>query len=86
MANLDNAKMIKDQDSWPQWPFLPVKRRAVGGGFPETGLIAADPDYRKGIINVYKANLFNLPQDPTGVEKITYQTVDAVLADGWVVD
>ena len=79
-----DIQMIKRPDEWPQWPFLPIKKYADGGGWPKMAIIqASDP------CTIIEANLFNLPKaegDFKALPRKTYQSVEDVVTDGWVVD
>jgi len=81
----NDQDMIKHPDAWPQWPYLPVKRRKGAKATLECGVIYEGT----GIKTVRVANLFALPteyQDFLTLPKYEYDSVDALLADGWVVD
>jgi hypothetical protein len=73
-----DVEMINDPDSWPLYPFLPVKNRklyesAVHSAF---GVIAADEPTK------VKINTLDIKTPAF----IAYPTVEALVADGWVVD
>lgn len=78
----DHKWMILNQDAWPQWPRLPVKRTSAEpmfGIIPGTGLAS---DYEDGApIKVLTGVMFLPPEG-----EIAYETVDALLDDGWEVD
>jgi hypothetical protein len=82
----DERVFIADPGLWPHWPFLPVKRPTKDGGDVEVGVLyATDEPWR----HVYRRNLLMLP--PTRAEflaldKHEYDSLDALLADGWIVD
>lgn len=68
---------------WPRWPLLPVKRYGTEP-MAETGLIQADDK-----TTVIFGNLFDLPKtakDWKALKRITYDSIEALLADGWKVD
>lgn len=87
-------QILKDEDFWPMWPFLPVKRYYKDQE-QELGVIWAGAKFDVTICNV-----FALPGDPTdrkGIRKLrveefkripahTYLNVEDVVKDGWVVD
>ena len=84
----DDKEMIENPDRWPCSPFLPVKR----DGWKQDNF--ANPKHL-GIIHaarttvVIKTNFAMLAQ--LGVEELVercsvYDSVDALLADGWMVD
>ncbi len=75
----DDLSFIKDPNQWPQWPQLPVKRYVNG---MEVGVII---EVRTGVEPVvYLKNLYTRFTDDT--PKLTYGSIDELLADGWMVD
>ena len=79
----NDRDMILTPTEWPMF-YLPLKRRMPEGGFPEIALLrsaSTDPE----AIRIVEKNMSLY--GPLGtVETLTYPTVDALLADGWVVD
>jgi hypothetical protein len=86
----EDRQMMLTPESWPLWPLLPVKRYEFGkvGGGPECATL-----YDNGVNKPYQ--LYHEPvdalllmsaqqmaQQPTKM----YNSVDALLEDGWVVD
>jgi len=76
--------LVNDEDRWPHWPVLPVKRYREGD-MPDLGVIVA------GRSTVYLVNLFQLQTGPLGpqlegVEKRDYANREALIADGWIGD
>lgn len=79
-----DKKMISNPLDWPSWPFLPIKRWQENASQLETALI-----YVKDPLRVVTGNLFHLPKDYEKFRElpaVEYDTIDAILADGWVVD
>jgi hypothetical protein len=78
MVEFDHVAFMKDQDKWPTWPRLPIKRKR-SEGWPELGLLigGAGP-------NVYLANLFEKAIDTTKV--IEYDSYEDLFNEGWRVD
>ena len=77
-------EMMQNPDSWPRWPFLPLIRRTKGlRPFGEEGLLY-DDNVNK--FTVYFANLFMLPENLAAFASKTYESYEAILADGWEVD
>ena len=74
-----SKQMILDPDQWPCWPRLPMKRIIKAGDWPELGFINAS-EY-----SVIYQTLLYAEITPT-TKKITYKNIDAMLADGWIVD
>lgn len=79
----DSLAKLKNPESWVAWPVLPMIR-----GPEECGLVLATVADRPVI---YMQNLFALqggllmPQ-LEGCATHVYETLEAMLADGWVVD
>lgn len=71
---------------WPYWPVLPVKKNPIFedgncGVLLDTGNIMGKPVVKPV---VYLTNLYVL--DIKNCPKKEYESIDAMLADGWVVD
>lgn len=84
----DDLEMMRSPDRWPCWPVLPLKRYDGKDrcGFPSTGLIAELDGVPR--FTVFDGNLFQRPlcfDDPKTV-RYDYDSFEAMLADGWVVD
>ena len=87
----EDKRMIDEPQWWPAWPLLPVKRPVqVDGGYQtECGVVrdkraAFNDEPWPGTITV-RLSLLGLPvtkETPTQ----EYESVDAMLNDGWVVD
>ena len=76
--------MMQQPDTWPRWPFLPLIRRTKGlKPFGEEGLLYDDGEHK---FTVYFANLFMLPQNLATCASKTYESYEAIVADGWEVD
>lgn len=76
---MDDLKMMKNPDSWPNWPQLPVKRNR-NGHTAECGIMYENSR------NVILTNMFASVEERQAANQISYDTYDAALADGWVVD
>lgn len=68
--------MLRNPDDWTFWPFLPVKRN----GGKELGYILA------GELRVYHTNLFSDKPRILEASYTSYESFEALLADGWRVD
>jgi len=83
MPNEDLAReldMMTSPQKWPQWPQLPVKRHRDGQS--DFGVMVEDVG---GVVpDVYRKNLFQKFTQDT--PKTSYESMDALLADGWRVD
>ncbi len=73
-----NILFIKDLNRWPRWPYLPIKR-SVSSGWPELAFLYADNNTL-----VQRANNPFWPGSEG--ESTTYESVEALVADGWKVD
>lgn len=78
---MNDLQMMQNQDDWPRWPILPVKRR-VKNSSPECAVMVAG----EGPV-VRKIGLYDLTQE--SIEKApkeTFPTFQALVAAGWIVD
>ncbi len=81
----DHLAMVKDQDRWPCWPYLPVKRRDKNMESKNLGILWIGT----GGLIVHHTYLFGMPktiEEFKAMPKTEYQTHEAMLADGWEVD
>lgn len=88
----DDAQMIRSPGLWPRWPVLPVKKP----GFWEDqsgkkmGVIFDEPrDKGWRIIHVNLYAVGTMPEEKwkkVCSEATRYESLEALLADGWVVD
>lgn len=78
-------RLILNPDEWPVWPFLPVKRKDSSLENKNLGFLV-DEHKKDGKLTVYHGMLFNTPMKLKELPKSTYDDVDALLADGWVID
>lgn len=80
MDEKDTIKFIHAVDNWPQWPWLPVKRHQSSG--LQTGVI-----YGGKKTEIRNVNLFALTRESWEAAEVhEYHSVEALVADGWVVD
>jgi len=82
----DDAEMICNPQFWPSFVVLPLKRR---NAFEERNLGLLFDEPREAGYRVFLTNMFMLPmpkEEFDKVERINYPSVEALLADGWVVD
>ncbi len=87
MTESESRVLLLDVANWPRWPLLPMKKynSAQPGEFPIMGMINADDEVNEeDRITVYIDNIFS--DRESGGETMRYINVDAMLADGWVVD
>lgn len=86
MSNQEDIRFLKDPGSWINWPVMPVKKYGGQGGWPKTGIVVDG-----GGPVVYEKNMFELVTGPIMEQvadstKHEYPTMEAMVADGWVVD
>ena len=90
MRKFDDKKMVQNPASWPCWPLLPLKRRKGNGEWPDLGFVVeAEGHYPKlsnGKITLFAEPMPYEPKDLKDIKQVTYDSVDALLADGWIVD
>lgn len=81
-TQLDHKRMIEREGDWPNWPVLPLKntkrREPDVPSMPLLGVIVAGKPTR-----VLITNMFDMHGDVPVQE---YPSIDAMLADGWIVD
>jgi len=94
---MDNQEFIYRTKVWPCWPLLPLKRPGPDGS-NECGILIDDSlePVPATVCVVYMTNMFdlvgrtgNLSTDfltNATVARIEYTSVEAILADGWIVD
>ena len=71
------------EDRWPHWPLLPMKRRVASGDI-HVGVIHAQSKTCVVLGNIYQPiRLEELSTEPTCFR---YDSIEAMLADGWRVD
>jgi len=82
---MEDKKMILSPELWPKGPILPMTRLDGSKNFgKELGIIF------KGDLNIVRlTDMFSVPQTAHELNRvpcIIYDSIDAMLADGWVVD
>ena len=87
----EEIKMMTTPWEWPAWPFLPVKKHSsTPGEWPECALMAdlGNAGFSNVLPVIYEGNLFNFGNEPFDKDKVIarYESIDALVADGWVVD
>lgn len=74
---MDHAAFLSDPSKWSHL-FCPVKRHVDGK--MQVGI------YLGGEPIVYRCNMWAIPKDLSTTEQHKYESVAAMVADGWVVD
>lgn len=90
MAAFNDKAMILDPNKWPSWPFLPLKK----GSYPSLenkrlGVLYHSPVWSDGKVHVVHIYMFAPPKTAAELHAspaTVYDSVDAMLADGWIVD
>lgn len=80
-ARYASKQMIESPNEWPRWPVLPVKQRT--DMTIEPGILFGDPV--PGNVKVHHCNMFAITECSEH-EHSAYDSVDALLEAGWVVD
>jgi hypothetical protein len=85
MTNEDK-RFITTPDLWPNWPVCPLKRYVQNGR--EFGIVIAVQTHLSTvfIVNMFALKSGDLMQQLEGRKKYEYPNIDALIADGWVVD
>lgn len=81
-------EFLADPGKWPRLPFLPVKNYVEGQQMPTIGTMFLDDVVSRRFI-VYLRGFSELPElysDFAKVERVRFNTVEALLEAGWVVD
>jgi hypothetical protein len=77
----NDAEMMRRPHLWPSHPYLPLKRRPpLEDDSQNLGLLA---DNSGPMLTVLIGNLF---ASKDTAPRIEYESADAVVADGWIVD
>lgn len=75
--------LIGSEDDWPLWPVLPMKRPKEDGGMPDTAVMYTGEHNTLYLdVNVFALAVGDLPNS----RKQTFDSLDALLDAGWVVD
>lgn len=71
--------MIKTEDNWPNWPYLPLKKK----GRLHIGRVGTLISSNDGKFRVMLASMFS---DLRKADCLTYDSVAELLHDGWTID
>ena len=75
--------MLKDPNTWPRWPVLPMKRL---DDTEAVGVVVAVSGYE---YTLFKTNMYLVPntvEELLKLDKEQFKSAEDVLAAGWVVD
>ena len=81
-----SLRFMGTPSEWPNHPYLTVKRPKQGEPLGELGIMIEHPVRARAATVVYLACLYMMPSPLSQAEKISYPDLEAVIADGWVVD
>jgi hypothetical protein len=83
LATERDREIIVDENRWPLWPRLPLKRpeHRDRSGLPELGFLVSQA--RQGPHTVF---LGMVTEKADGLKTMEYKTINDLLDDGWVVD
>ena len=81
---LTDLEMMQQSEGWPVFPLLPLKRYPNEHSGPELGILwqGCGP-------TVHRCTMFNLPKTPeesAALPTIKYESFEALVLDGWVID
>jgi len=74
------------EGKYPYFPFLPVKRNKEGEHLPEFGFMVYGAPNKVYLMNFWGWVLGKEKVEMKDIPTARYDTVDELLADGWVVD
>ena len=79
----DNLLMIQTPQEWPQWPWLPIKKWSDTRREMDCAVINAG-----NLTTIWHTNLWALSRRTTfeDVSKTQFDSAEAIVAAGWVVD
>jgi hypothetical protein len=80
----DDLKMMRRPHLWPWWPVLPIKNyKRAKPGCLECGILCMDDLSGLPEPVVVLSNMFEIDENK---KQIQYDSLEAIVADGWVVD
>jgi hypothetical protein len=85
---ISDKEFICDPSRWPQWPFLPMKRTLKDSSWPECGFLF-EGKWIIYLYNIFKLSTLSSEEAKKALMECTkyeYSDVDALLADGWIID
>jgi hypothetical protein len=83
MNERDDLAMMRDPDRWPVWPQLPIKRNKDGAPL-ELGRLLNTSLKDDTVAPIVRLGTIFEPW--SNAETIEYPDLEAVVADGWIVD
>ncbi len=85
----DDLSMMKNPGKWSRYPILPIKRVNKSGGMPEFGLLLPIKNPVVYLVNMWDLGdlgIKTVADIMSKVKSISYDSFEAILDDGWVVD
>lgn len=79
-----SLRWLSDPGLWTNWPVCPVVRR--GGQALDAGIVRAGDPKTVYLINMFMLESGLLDPQLEKVERMTYDGLAAMIADGWEVD
>lgn len=84
----EDRKFIMNPDKWPRWPHLPMKRPSKKPGvWPELATLTDNPSNFDGPLKFPVTMRISDGASPFKIkEEKIFNSVEEILADGWIVD
>src|SRR4051812_43545449 len=79
-----SLEFLRTPDEWPNWPLCPVKKRLITNVANDVGLVAEGPSGPEPV--VFLCNLWRVKEDFANAVQVKYESLEALVADGWRVD
>jgi hypothetical protein len=81
----EDVEFMMNSDSWPMYPYLPLKKPSMKAGeWPQLGIMHASGS------RVYLTSIDELVSmsfaEKSNIKYIDYDSYDAIVEDGWLVD
>ena len=86
----DHIDMISQPTFWPKYPFLPLTK--IVKGEKKLGFLFDNSKNKDNKYEVIIGNLYSLMMDIPTIDKLlkmpveNYNSIELLLADGWIVD
>lgn len=81
-----DLKMMKEPDSWPLWPLLPMKKVADTGN-PGFLLATGKPKlYLRNFLELKDIGIRTIGEVDEKIAAKEYTSFEEILDDGWIID
>jgi hypothetical protein len=78
---------LRAPNKWPHWPFCPLTNKVKADRGRRLCGVAVEEKAGAATPSVYLGNIFDLDAKPLSTrEKMSYGSLEAMIADGWEVD